>query len=233
MTNWSIVTNKYYSPTHSFKGTPTNSGNNPMISIPLNVSSYPALYLSWYQKYALETGYDYGFVEISSNNGTSWQKIATFNGKDSTTWKYQSYDITSFANSSSNMKVRFRDSCDVSLNWDGWYIDNIEITGYQIAPTGIGNQNSENIPVKYDLSQNYPNPFNPSTKINFAIPKEGFVKITIFDLLGREVRVLVNENKTAGYYSVDFSGEGFSSGFYFYKMESGSYVTTKKMMLIK
>lgn len=233
MTNWSIVTNKYYSPTHSFKGTPTNSGNNPMISIPLNVSSYPALYLSWYQKYALETGYDYGFVEISSNNGTSWQKIATFNGKDSTTWKYQSYNITSFANSSSNMKVRFRDSCDASLNWDGWYIDNIEITGYQIAPTGIGNQNNENIPVKYDLSQNYPNPFNPSTKINFAIPKEGFVKITIFDLLGREVRVLVNENKTAGYYSVDFSGEGFSSGFYFYKMESGSYVTTKKMMLIK
>jgi hypothetical protein len=203
-----------------------------MISVPLNVSTYPAVYLSWYQKFALETGYDYGFVDVSSNNGTSWARIATFNGLDSSTWKLQSFNISSYVGGSSNMLVRFRDSCDTNLNWDGWYVDNINVTAYQVAPLSAGN-NGALVPAKYELNQNYPNPFNPTTKINFALPKDGFVKITIFDLLGREVRTLVNENKTAGYYSVDFSGDNLSSGFYFYKMESASFVETKKMMLIK
>ena len=130
------------------------------------------------------------------------------------------------------MLVRFRDSCDTNLNWDGWYVDNINVTAYQVAPMSAGN-NGALVPAKYELSQNYPNPFNPTTKINFALPKDGIVKITIFDLLGREVRTLVNESKTAGYYSVDFSSENLSSGFYFYKMESASFVETKKMMLLK
>lgn len=232
MTNWSIVTNKYFSPTHSFKGACTNSGVNQMISVPLNVSSYPAVYLSWYQKFALETGYDFGFVDVSSNNGTSWSRIASFNGLDSSTWKLQSFNISPYVGSSTNMLVRFRDSCDTNLNWDGWYVDNINVTAFQVAPTGIEGGNAL-LPTKFELSQNYPNPFNPATKINFALPKDGFVKITIFDLLGREIRTLVNENKTAGYYSVDFSSENLSSGFYFYKMESASFIETKKMMLVK
>lgn len=232
MTNWSIVTNKYLSPTHSFKGICTNYGVNQMVSVPLNTSTYPAVYLSWYQKYALEAGYDYGFVDVSSNNGTTWSRIASFNGVDSSSWKLQSFNITPYVNGSTNMVVRFRDSCDSNTNWDGWYVDNINITAYQVAPTSTGNS-SAILPSKYELSQNYPNPFNPTTKINFALPKDGFVKITMYDLLGRELRVLVNENKSAGYYSVDFSGEEFSSGFYFYKMESNSFVETKKMMLIK
>ena len=232
MTNWAIVTNKYLSPTHSFKGTCTNSGNNPMVSVPLNISAYPAVYVSWYQKYALETGYDYGFFEVSSNNGSSWKKVATFNGKDSSAWKFQSFDVSEYVYGASNMLLRFRDSCDASLNWDGWYIDDIKVTAYQLAPTAITG-NSGNIPVKFELSQNYPNPFNPATKINFALPKDGFVKISVFDLLGREVGVLINEHKTAGYYTVDFSGEKFSSGFYFYKMETNGFVETRKMMLVK
>jgi hypothetical protein len=232
MTNWSIVTNKYLSPTHSFKGACTNNGVNQMVSVPLNVASYPAVYLSWYQKFALEGGYDYGFVDVSSNNGTTWSRLATFNGVDSSTWKLQSFNITPYVNGSTNMVVRFRDSCDTNTNWDGWYVDNINVTAFQTVPTSVGNSNAL-IPDKYELNQNYPNPFNPATKINFALPKDGFVKITIFDLLGREIRTLVNESKTAGYYSVDFSGENLSSGFYFYKMETGSFVETKKMMLIK
>jgi len=234
MTNWSIVTNKYLSPTHSFKGICTNNGVNQMISVPLNVASYPAVFLSWYQKYALETGWDYGFVDVSSNNGSTWSRVASFNGLDSASWKLQSFNITPFVSGSANMLVRFRDSSDSNTNWDGWYVDNINVTAYQVAPTGIGgNNNNANLPTKYELGQNYPNPFNPVTKINFALPEDGFVKITIYDLIGRELMILLNENKTAGFYSVDFNGEGISSGFYFYKMESNSFVETKKMMLIK
>ncbi len=232
MTNWSIVTNKYLSPIRSFKGICTNNGVNQMISIPLNVTAYPAVYLSFYQKYALETGYDYGFVDVSSNNGSTWIRLATFNGLDSTTWKFHSFNLSPYVSGSTNMLVRFRDSCDGALNWDGWYVDNIKISGYQPAPTGIINYNNT-IPEEFYLGQNYPNPFNPSTQINYSVAKEGLVKITIFDVLGREVRTLLNEVKTPGYYAIDFDGTNLSSGMYFYRMESGNFVDTKKMLLIK
>jgi len=103
-----------------------------------------------------------------------------------------------------------------------------EFTG----PVGVTNPTSE-IPNSYSLSQNYPNPFNPTTKINFALPKQGLVTLRIYDVLGREVRTLVNEVKSAGQYSVDFNASEFSSGVYFYKLESGTFSEIKRMMLIK
>ncbi len=92
---------------------------------------------------------------------------------------------------------------------------------------------SNTAPDKYLLSQNYPNPFNPVTKINFAIPKSGLVTIKIYDLLGKEVRTLVNETKNAGSYSVDFNGSELSSGIYFYKINVNGFSDIKKMTLIK
>jgi len=83
------------------------------------------------------------------------------------------------------------------------------------------------------LSQNYPNPFNPTTKINFAIPKQGFVTMKIYDVLGREVRTLVNEVKQAGNYTVDFNAAEFASGVYFYKLTSGDFSDIKRMILVK
>lgn len=86
---------------------------------------------------------------------------------------------------------------------------------------------------KYSLSQNYPNPFNPTTKINFAIPSNGFVSLKVFDISGKEVMTLVNKNMTTGSYSVDFNGAFLSSGVYFYRLQSNDFVETKKMMLVK
>ncbi len=86
---------------------------------------------------------------------------------------------------------------------------------------------------KYSLSQNYPNPFNPTTKISFSIPTNGFVTMKIFDVAGKEVMTLVNKSMTVGSYSVDFNGASLSSGVYFYRLESGNFVETKKMMLVK
>ncbi len=90
-----------------------------------------------------------------------------------------------------------------------------------------------NVPDKYSLSQNYPNPFNPTTKINFAIPKSGLVTLKVYDVLGREVKSLVNEIKVTGAYSVEFNASTLSSGMYFYRLESNGFVDTKKMMLVK
>jgi len=92
---------------------------------------------------------------------------------------------------------------------------------------------SGELPVSYELSQNYPNPFNPVTNIRFAIPKEGFVTLKVFDITGREVRTLVNENLQTGKYNVDFSGAELSSGVYFYRINAGSFTEVKKMVLVK
>jgi hypothetical protein len=97
--------------------------------------------------------------------------------------------------------------------------------------TNITNQNE--IPDTYSLSQNYPNPFNPVTKINYAIPKQGFVTLKIYDVLGRVVQTLVNEEMQPAYYSVNFDASRYSSGVYFYKLESGSFSEVKRMILLK
>ena len=93
------------------------------------------------------------------------------------------------------------------------------------------------VPTKYDMSQNYPNPFNPTTKIDFDLPLDSRVSITLYDISGREIKTLVNEQKTAGYYTIQFNSAGLSSGTYFYrimtKSSAADYIMTKKMVLIK
>jgi len=89
------------------------------------------------------------------------------------------------------------------------------------------------IPPSFSLSQNYPNPFNPSTTIKFAIPNTTAVKITIYDITGKEMEVIVNEKLQAGTYQTNWSGQSFSSGVYFFKIQAGDFVMTKRMVLIK
>jgi hypothetical protein len=111
----------------------------------------------------------------------------------------------------------------------GWVISN----GGLITGVGSGNTAEINIPESYKLSQNYPNPFNPSTKISFTIPKSELVTLRIYNILGKEVMTLVNEVKNAGTFEVQFDASNLSSGAYFYRLETGNFVDTKKMMLMK
>jgi photosystem II stability/assembly factor-like uncharacterized protein len=92
---------------------------------------------------------------------------------------------------------------------------------------------SQNTPNNFNLRQNYPNPFNPETKIKFDVPKASFTKLVIYDLLGREVTTLVNEELKPGTYQADWNASSFSSGVYFYKIIVGDYTETKKMVLMK
>lgn len=85
----------------------------------------------------------------------------------------------------------------------------------------------------FALYQNYPNPFNPTTRINYSIPKATFVTVKVYDVLGREVRTLVNKNETTGNYSVNFNASNLSSGIYFYRLKAADYVQTRKMILLK
>jgi hypothetical protein len=91
-----------------------------------------------------------------------------------------------------------------------------------------------NIPTQFSLSQNYPNPFNPLTNIEFSLPNSEFVRLAVYDLLGREVVTLVSERKSPGVYSVDFNGLGLPSGVYIYRLQTGGgFTQTKKMVLMK
>jgi plastocyanin len=92
---------------------------------------------------------------------------------------------------------------------------------------------SGNVPEKFALYQNYPNPFNPSTNINFDIAEKGVVKITIYDITSSEIKTLVNEELDRDSYSVIWDAANFSSGTYFYKLETKDFIETKKMILVK
>jgi hypothetical protein len=99
--------------------------------------------------------------------------------------------------------------------------------------SGIVSESLTNIPREFKLYQNFPNPFNPSSIISYDVAKAGFVELQIFDLTGREIRTLVNKWQAAGSYSVTFSANSLTSGVYFYRLISGSYVQTRKMVLIR
>lgn len=112
-------------------------------------------------------------------------------------------------------------------------------TGYDFAtlkysqtPTGV-NQTENSLPEKYYLLQNYPNPFNPNTSIKYSIGNKQLVQFKIYDLLGREVAVLVNKEMPAGNYEVNFNASKLSSGIYFYRIQAGSFVQTNKMILLR
>jgi hypothetical protein len=115
-------------------------------------------------------------------------------------------------------------------------IDNLErVKNYYYDCSGIIGivPINNNVPEKFVLSQNYPNPFNPETKISFSVPQKSVVEIKVFDALGREIAVLLNEEVLAGNYDVNFNASSYPSGIYFYRLSTSSFTETKKMVLVK
>ncbi len=120
-----------------------------------------------------------------------------------------------------------------------WYtgVDANGITriGYATSPrVPVGVRDGQSaMPTQFALEQNYPNPFNPSTTIKFELPTASHVTLSVHDILGREVSVLVNERKNAGVYEVKFDGSSLASGVYFSRLQAGNFVETKKMLVVK
>ncbi len=102
-----------------------------------------------------------------------------------------------------------------------------------LSKTGTTEESVEGVPASFELKANYPNPFNPSTTIEYAVPRAGHVDIRVFDALGREIAVLVNETKPVGNYRIRFDASDFPSGVCFYRMKSGSFEKTRKFLLMK
>ncbi len=189
--------------------------NNP---VPVELTSFTAecksnaIVLQW--STASETN-NYGF-EIQRKTETSgWSKTAFVGGRGTSTI-YSSYSYTD--NSSAGGKNFYRLK-QIDLDGSISYSNEIEVDFNKVYD--------------FSLNQNYPNPFNPATRISFSISQGGFVNLTVYNELGEKAATLINESMSAGNHSVDFNASGLASGVYVYKLQSGSYISIKKMMLIK
>ena len=157
----------------------------------------------------LFAGTDGGGFFHSTNNGTSW---TSFN--------------TGLTNNVVNALLVSGTYLFAGTNDGVWRLPLSEII------TSVEDQNN-GIPSQFILEQNYPNPFNPSTTIRYSIPASEFVTLNVYDVLGNEVATLVDEYRPAGSYEVNFNASQLSSGIYFYKLQAGSFVETKKMILLR
>lgn len=144
--------------------------------------------------------------------------------------RFNRLDTQSCVRLTINLNSVLQDSITQLLNPANWTAT-VDTTCRTVNITGIG-PNSE-IPTVFKLYNNYPNPFNPVTTIKYDVPTNSFVKITVFDVLGKEVDRLVNMNMTPGSYNVEWDAKSFSSGTYLYRLEAGDFVDVKKMILVK
>ncbi len=175
----------------------------------------------WYSAYSkLGTYLIYGLnVADSKTNGKP--EILTLSESSSIDW---SFDFSRVGDYNSNM----------TINSSGWGDQGLKIVVEKIYDDTHVNIKDQILTSKnYMLSQNYPNPFNPTTNIQFSIPEANHVSLNIYDLLGKEVAMLVNERKSAGSYTYEFDGSNLSSGIYIYKLQAGNFTATKKLILMK
>lgn len=156
-------------------------------------------------------------IERKSSFDTTWKKVSFINGAGNT-------------NSQTNYKYEDRNLATAKYHYRLKQIDNNGNYKYYV----LQNEISVGVPQKFALSQNYPNPFNPTTKIDFELPQDVKLSINIFDMTGRLISTLINnEAFMAGYHTIQFNGSALSSGTYFYRITAGENVQTKKMTLIK
>ena len=174
-------------------------------------------------------------ARIKLFNTTMWESPA--GGVAEYSWNPVTVDISSLADNHPSVLIVFELESNNDGNWaGGWNIDDVLITGDYVS--GIADGIVEKTPVTFSLLDNYPNPFNPKTTISYRLAAGEFVRLTVYDVLGREVKTLVSERKPAGSYRViwngrDESGSAVPSGVYFYSLEAGGYKAVKKLLLVK
>jgi photosystem II stability/assembly factor-like uncharacterized protein len=158
------------------------------------------------------SGYSVGVILRTTNGGSTWRQ-------DPFT-SFSSLWAISFLNAQTGMVVGFNGTILRTVNGG--------LTDVKGAPTL-----RSAIPTQFALQQNYPNPFNPSTTIRYSVPHQTRVTLAVFNILGQQVALLQNGDQDAGFHEVRFDGSGLASGVYFYRLQAGSYVNTKKLLLLR
>ncbi len=212
----------------SYSGDGTQCNNAPL---PVELISFTAFILEGKVTLNWETATEinnYGFeVERQpipnpsqrEGNNNIWQKIGFVQGHGNSN-SPKSYSFTDASTPAGKVQYRLK-----QIDFDGKYEYSEEVEVFI------------ELQANYSLNQNYPNPFNPSTIIRYGLPKESFVKITVYDIIGREIAVLVNGLQNAGYHEVTFDtqsvGGGLPTAIYLYKISAGDFIQVKKMIILK
>ena len=259
---WHIDTHRSHSTTHSWKfggsgaGNYSDSSDGVVVSKPLCLGADGEMTF-WHWMDAEEesstSAWDCGLVEISTDDGASWSVLHPVGGyshlknwNDANplpegtpcwsgyfTWRQETFDLTSYEDE--RIQVRLRFASDGSVTEEGWYVDDINITS-TLPQTSV--PEDEEIPRTFALRQNVPNPFNPVTVIQYQLPSEAHVTIDVFNIAGKLVTTLVNEEQDAGVKVVTWdgrngAGEKVASGIYMYRMQAGDHTSRKMMVLLK
>jgi hypothetical protein len=190
---------------------------------------YGWIYLGWgadfFDGYPIEP--DINWSELQRKIGTgSWQIV--YSGPNRV-WSDNSLTYDPNGDTPVYFRVRWRDSQNKWSLWSNIYSTRM----MKYAQKSTDENFAEQKPLIYALSQNFPNPFNPLTTINYEIPKSGFVQLKIYDLLGREIAILVNETKTEGRYTEIFDASNLPSGVYIYSLIVNEFIQNNKMTLLK
>jgi len=189
--------------------------------------------VSFWHKYWIESGYDYGFVEYTTDGGDNWIEVTSYTG-NLTSWTKESFDITEIP-AGSKVMLRFRFTSDISVNSLGWHIDDITVS----TPAGVATPpDDKKIAASFSLGRNYPNPMNGRTTIAYQIPKACRVNLTVYNILGQAVKILDSGAKEPGSYQAiwdgsDQNGKKAAAGIYFYRLTAENVNLTQKLIIIK
>lgn len=241
---WDSTFCDFFSESHSFAdsryGNSRNSTNNFFTLIDtINLTNAANPRIEFQAKWATEVNNDYVRLQISTNFGATWINLPgkyteNIGGQPSYHrihhWISERINLNPYVGQ--RIRIRFNYVTNGSVPGDGFYFDNFRVVNYSDSLVGVS-YNGNEIPSRYYLHQNYPNPFNAATKIKFDLPSESYVKISVYDILGGEIRILINQGLKAGSYESEFNAGDLPSGVYFYKLEAGEFTEVRKMMLIK
>lgn len=193
----------------------------------------PFIEKMWDFNYASEV---WNKVYTNNQPSTLFQDLTLFTAQNIATWPVMTYNLPVQAIAVPQIAyANFQNYRGFAGNFDDGTSKSNAFYGIltrMYASVGINNIGTE-VPAQYKLYDAYPNPFNPATTIKFELPKSGFVKLEVFDILGRKMRTLVNQQLKSGTYTVDFDAAGLSSGMYVYRIQAGSFAASKKIILLK
>ena len=246
----SVLTNRYqagdlwhtteytaYSPTTCWRcgvgdsGNYANLMNSSLVTPEFSVGTEANI--SFWHKFWMEPIYDHGYLEYTTDGGSTWIELAIYNATSSD-WLKESFNINDIPLASKVM-LRFRFTSDVSITALGWYIDDISVT----TSTGVfGRPEEPKLSGVLRLNRSHPNPMRSNAVISYQIPSKSPVTLTVYNILGQTIRLLDSGEKAPGLYQVNWDGRdnrgnNMSSGIYFYRLAAGAATLTQKLILVR
>jgi hypothetical protein len=234
--DWDTTSAQYHSPSHSVTDSRAgNYGNNVnswlQVVNGINLTGYSRASLSWWERYSTESGWDWCYPEYSLNGGAWTSLVARYSGTQ-TTWTQRSVDLTSFCPTATNFKFRFQFTTDGNTVDDGWYVDDVLLTGF--IPTGVSQGDLPASAPGAILVRAYPNPVG--RRVVFQVDGLGDNgRLDIYDVAGRHI-VRLNVEKASGqaeWYLSDRTGREVANGVYFYRAAGGTAAVTGRIQVIR